>query len=84
DQLGDNFGELIEADALATSSLVGKPLGDAKLPPGVIVAAIVRDGAVQMATRQSNLEVGDRVVLFATKDAVRKIEKMFAVRLEFF
>jgi len=82
--LGDNFGELIEADALATSSLVGKALDDAKLPAGVIVAAIVRDGVVQMATRATVVEVGDRIVLFATKDAIRKIEKMFAVRLEFF
>jgi hypothetical protein len=28
--------------------------------------------------------VGDIVIIFATKDAVRKVERMFAVRLEFF
>ncbi len=34
--LHEGFGELIEADALETSPLVGKPLRDVKLPSGVL------------------------------------------------
>ena len=30
------------------------------------------------------IQSGDRVVLFATKDAVRRVEKLFLVRPEFF
>src|SRR3546814_4914622 len=43
--LSDGFGEIIEAEALETSTLVGPPLRQAKLPDGVIVGALVRDGA---------------------------------------
>ena len=82
--IGDNLGEVIEAEALETSSLVGKPLVDAKLPPGVIIAALIHDDVVQMADKNTVVQVGDRVVLFAAKETIRKVEKMFAVRLEFF
>jgi trk system potassium uptake protein TrkA len=82
--IGENFGELIEAEALETSSLVGKAIRDAKLPAGVIVAAVVRDDEIIMADGETVVNVGDRVILFATKDAVHKVERMFAVRLEFF
>ncbi|MEE8276624.1 MAG: Trk system potassium transporter TrkA [Alphaproteobacteria bacterium] len=82
--LADDFGEIIEAEALDTSSLVGVPLKEAKLPSGIIVGAIVRDQTVHMARPDSTIQVGDRVVIFATKDAVKKVEKLFAVRLEFF
>ena len=82
--IGENFGEVIEAEALETSSLVGKPIQDAKLPAGVIVASIVRDDQVLMVDKDTVINVGDSVILFATKDAVRKVERMFAVKLEFF
>ena len=38
--LGSGFGELIEAEALQTSSLVGRPLRETKLPAGVLVTVI--------------------------------------------
>jgi trk system potassium uptake protein TrkA len=82
--IGENFGEVIEAEALETSNLVGKPIKDSKLPAGVIVASILRGEQVLMVSKDTVINVGDRVILFATKDAVRKVEKMFAVRLEFF
>ncbi|MCZ6454815.1 MAG: Trk system potassium transporter TrkA [Alphaproteobacteria bacterium] len=82
--IGENFGEVIEAEALETSSLVGHSILDARLPSGVIVAAILRNDEVQRVDKDTVIQAGDRVVLFATKEAVRKVEKMFAVRLEFF
>lgn len=82
--IGENFGEVIEAEALETSSLVGKPIKDAKLPAGVIVASIVRDDEVLMVDKDTVINVGDSVILFATKEAIRKVERMFAVKLEFF
>ena len=82
--LHEGFGELIEAAALETSSLVGVPLQEAKLPPGVIVGAIVRNDQVIMPRRTSVIQAKDRVVLFAAHRAVKQVEKMFAVRLEYF
>ncbi len=82
--LRDGFGELIEAEALETSSLVGQPLRDIDLPSGVMIGAIVRRGQVISPRGNTVVEHKDRVVLFATSDAVRKVEKLFSVRLEYF
>ncbi len=82
--LSDGFGEIIEAEALETSTLVGPPLRQAKLPDGVIVGALVRDGEVIIPHGDTVVRPNDRVVIFAAAEAVKKVEKMFSVRLEFF
>ncbi len=82
--LREGFGEIIEAEALETSSLVGAPLRDVKLPSGVLLGAIVRDGKVIMPRGSTVVEAKDRVVLFAAADAIRKVEKLFSVQLEYF
>lgn len=82
--LREGFGELIEAEALETSSLVGVSLKEAHLPDGVMVGAIVRHGQVITPHGNTVIEAGDRVVLFAAPDTVRRVEKLFSVRLEYF
>ncbi len=82
--LRDGFGEIIEAEALETSPLVGSKIRDGKLPSGVIVGAIVRDGVVIIPRGDTDVLAQDRVILLATAGSVRKVEKLFAVRLEFF
>jgi trk system potassium uptake protein TrkA len=82
--LGEGFGEIIEADALETSSLVGTPLRESRLPPGVIVGALVRDRTVVIPRGDTVIRPGDRVVIFAAAETVKRIEKLFSVRLEFF
>jgi trk system potassium uptake protein TrkA len=82
--LREGFGELIEAEALETSSLVGAPLKEVKLPAGVMIGAIVRNGKVISPRGSTVIQDKDRVVLFAASEAVRKVEKLFSVRLEYF
>lgn len=82
--ISEGFGELIEAEALETSSLVGVPLREADLPDGVVLGAIVRDGEVVIPRGDTVVRTGDLVVLFAATQAVKKVEKLFAVKLEFF
>lgn len=82
--LREGFGELIEAEALETSPLVGIPLKDANLPPGVMLGAIVRDGHVISPGGSTVVQLKDRVVLFAAAESVRKVEEMFSVQLEYF
>ncbi|WP_374316635.1 NAD-binding protein, partial [Microbacterium sp.] len=82
--LREGFGEIIEAEAMATSALVGRPLREIDLPEGIIVGAIVRGATVITPRGSSVIKADDRVVLMATTGAVRKVEKMFAVRLEYF
>lgn len=82
--LMEGFGELIEAEAMETSSLVGVPLRDADLPEGVLVGAVVRDSEVILPRGSTVVQTNDRVVIFAETEAVKQVEKMFSVRLEFF
>ncbi|MEE8204061.1 MAG: Trk system potassium transporter TrkA [Alphaproteobacteria bacterium] len=80
----EGLAELIEAEALETSPLVGTPLRDINLPQGIIVGAIVRGDTVIIPRGDSVVNANDRVVIFAAAGLVKKVEKMFSVRLEFF
>tara|TARA_B110000483_G_scaffold47874_1_gene59604 strand:- start:1018 stop:2394 length:1377 start_codon:yes stop_codon:yes gene_type:complete len=82
--LREGFGELIEAEALETSEMVGKPLREVNLPSGVILGAIVRDGVMICPTGSTVVQTKDRIVLFAAADSIRKVEQMFSVQLEYF
>lgn len=83
--LSDGFGEIIEADALETSRLVGTPLREARLPTGVIIGALIRDGEVVIPRGDTVVNINDRVILFAAAEVVKEVEKrLFSVRLEFF
>lgn len=82
--LGANFGELIEAEIMETSELTGKRIREAELPEGVLIGAIVRGDEVILPRGDTIMQVNDRVVLFAAASAVKAVENLFAVRLEFF
>ena len=82
--LQEGLGEVIEADAMETSGLVGKPLRDVQLPDGIQIGAVVRGQTVISPRGSTVIAVGDRVVLFTSSKAVKKAEKLFSVRLEYF
>jgi trk system potassium uptake protein TrkA len=60
------------------------PIRDARLPDGVIVGAIVRGNEVIIPRGDTVARANDLVVIFARSDAVKRVEKLFAVKLEFF
>ncbi|WP_343564758.1 Trk system potassium transporter TrkA [Kiloniella sp. b19] len=82
--VADGLGEIIEAEALETSGLVGVPIREVKLPPGVIVGAILRGEEVIIPRGGTVIRAHDLVVIFSSTEAVKKVEKFFAVKLEFF
>lgn len=82
--LGDGRAEVIEAEALDTSALVGKTIAKARLPDGIRIGSIYRKGKVISVRSDTVIEAKDRVVIFALADMVRNVEQMFAVRLEYF
>ncbi|MCG8691188.1 MAG: Trk system potassium transporter TrkA [Minwuiales bacterium] len=82
--LRDGAAEVIEAEALETSSLVGSELRDIQVPDGIILGAIVRGDDVLMPRGDTVIQRHDRVIIFAQRDKVRTVEKMLSVRLEFF
>jgi trk system potassium uptake protein len=82
--LREGFAEVIEAEAMETSSLVGQPLRDIRMPAGVLVGAIVRGQEVIIPRPNTIIRPHDRVIILAAAGQVKRVEKMFAVRLEFF
>jgi len=76
--------EVIEAELMDQSSLVGSKLSEVDLPDGAIVGAVVRGDDVIMPRGELEFASGDRVVIFAKSDVVRKVEQLFTVRIDFF
>lgn len=82
--LFDGSAELIEAEALETSPLVGKPLREFDVGAGIRIGAIIRGGEVLMPSGHVRVEAGDFVIVMALSDSVRKVEQMFRVSIDFF
>ena len=76
--------ELIEAVALETSEIVAKPLRNISFPKGAMVAGIIRKENIIIPSGDSVIEPDDRVIIFARREAIPKIEKILAVKLEYF
>jgi trk system potassium uptake protein TrkA len=76
--------EILETVAMETSDIVGKPLNKISFPKGVLVTVIIRADKVIIPSGKSIIEPGDRVIIFATRQAVPKVEKIMAVKLEYF
>lgn len=82
--LFDGAAELIEAEALDTSTLVGQPLREFDTGPGIRIGAVIRGSQVLMPSGDVRIEAGDFVVVFALAPQVRQVEQMFRVSLDFF
>ena len=72
----------IEIEITEGSPLIGKLIKDIVFPSNALIAAIERKGEVQIPTGDDSIQVGDVVVVFLLKSEVRKIEKLFQVKLE--
>ena len=80
----EDLGEVLEAEALPSSLLVGKPLRLAKIPKGIAVGGVLRDGQVIAARGDTVIESGDTVVIFAARGKITQFEKLLSVRLDIF
>ncbi|MDE0408701.1 MAG: Trk system potassium transport protein TrkA, partial [Alphaproteobacteria bacterium] len=82
--IGDDFGEALEVEILETSAVADKDLRVLKMPAGSILGAILRGDDVVIPRGRTMIRAGDRVVLFSMAGVLKRVEQMFAVRLEFF
>ncbi|MBC2695909.1 MAG: Trk system potassium transporter TrkA [Desulfobacteraceae bacterium] len=76
--------EFMEAVALETSELVGKPLKNISFPKGALVTSIIRNDNIIIPSGDSIIKPDDRIIIFATRQAIPKIEKILTVKLEYF
>ena len=82
--LRDGLAEIIEAEAMETSPIVGVPIKDVHLPVGMVAGAIIRSDEVIIPRGSTVIQPKDRVVIFTVAEGVKHLEKMFSVRLEYF
>ncbi|MBW1835245.1 MAG: Trk system potassium transporter TrkA [Deltaproteobacteria bacterium] len=66
--------EFMEAVALETSEIVGKPLKNISFPKGALVTSIIRNDNIIIPSGDSIIEPDDRIIIFATRQADSIIE----------
>ncbi len=82
--ISNGAAEIVEAEALETSPLVGKPLRELDLPDGIRIGMISHAGVLTKPTGDSVIRANDKVVILALSQHVHDVEQMFRVSLEFF
>lgn len=80
----EDLGEVLEAEALPSSLLIGKALRDAKIPKGVVIGGVLRNERVIPARGDTVIEAGDTVVIFSARGKIPQVEKLLSVSLDFF
>ena len=76
--------EIIEAEVISSSELVGKSIRDLRLHNEVRVGMIVRGGEAITPKSDTSFEAGDRVVVLVLSDYVKKMEQYFSARVDYF
>jgi len=82
--ISDEQAEVWEAEALDTSDIVGRPLKETKMPQGALVIGIIREDEIIIPSGDSIIAPHDRIIIFARRQVIHKLEKILTVKLEFF
>ena len=77
-QLKENESEFLELVAHADNPVVRKPLSELNFPRGAVMGAIIRGSQVLIPRGETQVQDGDRVVVFALPEAIDDVEKMFS------
>lgn len=76
--------EAMETVALETADIVGKPLKDIVFPHNAMVVGLLRGEETIIPDGNTIIVPNDRIIIFAQRDVIDKVEKILAVKLEFF
>ena len=72
--------EALEIVVPESARLIGLPLAQAKIPRGLIIGAVVRDGQVLIPNGQTVLETGDRAIVFCLRSEISSLNRLFYPR----
>ena len=76
--------EVMEGEVLDTSPMAGKTIANMDISDGIVIGAIVRDGSVLSPDQDLVIRSGDQIVLLAERSALKDVEKLFRVSMEYF
>jgi trk system potassium uptake protein TrkA len=80
----DGEAEAIEAQVLGTSQIAGQLVRDADIPRDAIIGLIAKGDRILRPTGATPIEEGDILTIFAKREAVADVERLFQVGLDFF
>jgi trk system potassium uptake protein TrkA len=69
--------EVIELSPVKDSKIIGIPLKDINFPRDSVVGGIIRQDGPEIATGNSIIHAGDRVIIFARAARVSDVEELF-------
>ncbi|HLG43320.1 MAG TPA: Trk system potassium transporter TrkA [Planctomycetota bacterium] len=79
-RLHESDAEVLELEAIEGSRAIEAPLKDLRFPAGAIVAAILRNGAMEIPDGRSQIRAKDKVIVFSKSEALPAVEKLFSAR----
>jgi trk system potassium uptake protein TrkA len=82
--IGDGEAEVIEAQVLGTSAMAGKAVRDAELPEASLIGLIQKGDQVIVPRGDTRLAEGDVLTIFAMRESLADVERLFQVGLDFF
>lgn len=69
--------EIMEVIAGKNCDISDKPIHSLGIPDGIVIGGILSGGSAEVATGDSVIKKGDRVIVLALPDAINQIEKLF-------
>lgn len=82
--IGDGEAEVIEAQILGTSAMAGKTVREAELPDASLIGLIKKGDKIVVPRGDTRLAEGDVLTIFAMRESVSAVERLFQVGLDFF
>ena len=69
--------EIIEIEARRRAPITRNPLADLKLPDDLVIGAVMRGREVRVATGETQIDAGDRSIVFVRSRSIPKAERLF-------
>jgi trk system potassium uptake protein len=82
--IADGEAEAIEAQVLGTSPIAGTLVRDADIPRDALIGLLRKGDRILRPTGTTRIEEGDILTIFAKREAVADVERLFQVGLDFF
>ncbi|MBF0451321.1 MAG: Trk system potassium transporter TrkA [Candidatus Magnetomorum sp.] len=76
--------EVLEAIVPQDSEVSGKMLQKISFPTGALVVGVVRQDETFIPTGSSIIQANDRIIIFAVREVIPKIEKILTVQLNYY
>ncbi len=70
--------DVIELTMKEGDKMTKRPVKDLKLPKGISIGGVVRDGEGIIVNGNTQIQAGDQVIIFSLTSMLRKVEKYFS------